>query len=445
MKKLLSIVVLSSLCLSLFSGCNKGSDVSKSTSTSASIETKSSTEETKTTPVVEDVKISWLHHYGEEGSRKWVDFATQKFTEKYPNITFNIQGLSFDSYVSTLQTKIASGDAPDIFDLSGQDFIKYDQNNYLTDLKGQPFLENINQAGIDGASFNGKVLGLTMGGFGWGIHYNKEVFKKAGITKLPETYSEFLAICKSIKDIGVAPIAQGYKESWTISGEIQCDYVPSLYKLYPTATMDLMERKVRFSDSKEWRDEFTRLAERYVYGVKDPFGTDWNGACEMVASGKAAMILNGTWTIDAIKSKNPDVEVGVFAMPYSENAADTVLPISSNSGLVIFKGSKNTNQCLDFFSHLTTNEIAVENMKLTKSLSTVKGLDVSFDPSLSDVMSYESKGKLFSMSSMDHNFANEYRVPFENILSKFLLSKDKNVDALVKELDKEFDRIKNSK
>jgi len=50
-------------------------------------------------------------------------------------------------------------------------------------------------------------------------------------------------------------------------------------------------------------------------------------------------------------------------------------------------------------------------------------------------------GKTFSQGSIDHNFPNEYRTAVETLVSKHLLSEEKDVETLLKNLDEEFDRI----
>jgi len=65
----------------------------------------------------------------------------------------------------------------------------------------------------DAVSFDGKPYGGV-----WNVNYNvivyhKAIFQRAGVTRPPATFNEFLEACAKIKAIGVTPIS-GHNDSW---------------------------------------------------------------------------------------------------------------------------------------------------------------------------------------------------------------------------------------
>ena len=44
--------------------------------------------------------------------------------------------------------------------------------------------------------------------------YNKDLFEEHG-WKVPQTWSEFMALCEQIQSAGVQPLYFGFKDTWT--------------------------------------------------------------------------------------------------------------------------------------------------------------------------------------------------------------------------------------
>ncbi len=69
------------------------------------------------------------------------------------------------------------------------------------------------------------------------------------------------------------------------------------------------------------------------------------------ANGEAAMYLQGPWALSEIREANPEVQVGTFPMPLTNNPEDTRSNVSA-SGLLQPDGSLNEtvlrNRCRNF-------------------------------------------------------------------------------------------------
>jgi ABC-type glycerol-3-phosphate transport system substrate-binding protein len=438
LKKLLSIALSFMLCAGSMTACNSDSG-SGSSAASGAASAKQSTDTGKS------VTLVWMDHTDEQNQKNFEDKMAKEFHEKHPNVSIDIQRLSYDNYATSLQTKVASGDAPDMFYTEGDQMRTFNKNGYLTDLSSEPFIKNYNKNDLGLLTIGNKVVGIGMTSASMCAVYNKDVFQKAGISAPPKTLDEFYADCDKLKAGGVDPIAHGYKETWCLSADMQTDYITGILSKDKNSILNLTSRKTKFADSKDWKDEFTRLAKRFSYGSKDPFGTDSNGAYTEVATGKAGMILNGDWAVSGIKALNKNANLGIFAVPYSNNAGDTKLLIQAPSqGISIYSGTENKDLCLAFLNQLSTPEAGSTLAQMAQKIPTIIGANPPSEPAYQDVFKYIDEKKTFNQGSIDHNFPNENRTALETDVSTFLVKKQ-SVGDLCKALDTDFDKIASSK
>ncbi|MBJ8193127.1 extracellular solute-binding protein, partial [Bacillus cereus] len=74
---------------------------------------------------------------------------------------------------------------------------------YLEDLSDQPWVKDLDDFARKPMTVNGKIYGQPMHLEGFGFVYNKDLFKKAGITKLPQTIDELEEAAKRLKAAGL--------------------------------------------------------------------------------------------------------------------------------------------------------------------------------------------------------------------------------------------------
>jgi raffinose/stachyose/melibiose transport system substrate-binding protein len=390
-------------------------------------------------------QLTVLQHIGEESGIRWLEYVVQSFMEKNADVSIEIQNMGFDSYVTTLQTKIASNDAPDIFVTEGDQMQTFYNNGYLLNLSGQGLEQSYNPQDLALVTINGELVALPIGFTSMCVMYNKDVFNSLGITRASQTVDEFNEVCKIIKARGIAPIAAGYKETWCLMADMQADYILSVLSRDPDAILDLLSREKTFADSPLWREVFTRLFERYQYVNSDPFGTDWNNAIDLLASGQAAMVLNGSWAVSAIRDKTKDGKIGLFPYPYSNNPGDSrLIVMSTNSGTAIFKNTPNKEAALALVRYMFSPEMGTAYARMTNNVTIIRGSEAPGEEAWQDANAYINRGQTFSNGSIDHNFPNEYRVAVETVVSKHLLAGTRDISVLLRELDTEFDRIARS-
>lgn len=387
--------------------------------------------------------ITFMNHTGESRSINYEDSLIEEFEEANPDINVEVQRMSMDDYTQTIQTKFASGDAPDVFYIEQSNLVDYAGNGYLLDLTDTEIADH-----YDGnmLKYDGKCYGAPVGVNAYIVTYNKNVFNDLGL-EVPETLDEFYAVCDSIEAAGITPMAAGYQDSWVLMADTQAEYANAILINDVDALHKLESREVKFAESAEWKDVFTRFSKRVGYEQDDQFGTDWNTACTMLANGEAAMIVNGDWTSNNVADMGEDVELGAFVLPVSNDASSNKMAIpGAGQSFAISADSQNQEAAEKFVSFMTTADAGEKYVEDGIGICVIKGVEApESESALGDIVQAMNDGKAVLMSEeYDANFTEEYRDAFQNTVSDFVLNGGSDVDGLLANLDSEFDRIAGS-
>ena len=384
--------------------------------------------------------ITYLNHTGEEKTIAYEDSLIAQFQEENPDITVEVQRMSMDDYTRTIQTKIASGDAPDVFMIEQSNLEKYASNGFMMDLSGTAIVDH-----YDGnmLSYDGVPYGAPLGVNAYVVTYNKAIFEEAGV-EAPTTLSDFYAVCDAIAEAGYTPMAAGYQDSWVLMADTQSDYATSIMKDDLDALKKLEAREETFSGSEAWRGVFERLGKRNSYDQGDEFGVDWNTACTMLANNEAAMIVSGDWTSNNIADMGESVELGAFPLPVSDNAEDNVIVYpGAGQSYAISADSEHQDAAVKFVEFMTSPEAGAKYVEDEIGICVIKGVEVGdAQGSLADITNLINEGRAVALAAdADFNFSEEYRDAFMNTVSSFVLDGGEDVDGVLAELDAEFDRI----
>lgn len=195
LRQLLSLVVIVVLVFA-FASCGntkEAPDTSDSPSTAA--ETKSTgTPEKEQEPV--KLRASW---WGSDQRHELTQKVMELYTQKNPNITFEVNFSAYDGYFEKLATTTAAKNAPDIFQMDSH-IGEYAENNQLAEIT------NVNTADLDKALLEtgvrlGKQYGIPLGNNATCIVYNKSALEKLGIAP-PEngwTWDEYFAYGREVQ------------------------------------------------------------------------------------------------------------------------------------------------------------------------------------------------------------------------------------------------------
>lgn len=395
----------------------------------------------------EPVRLVWLHHFGEDGSRKWIDSGIRKFQEKHPDVTVTVVPLDGSDYMSMLRMRVATDEMPDLYMVDNipgaRDLI---DSGYAADLTGQPFLDRLQPEFLNGAKTeDGRVWALPIDANGLGVTYNKDAFAKAGIRSVPETWSEFLEVCRRLEAHGITPIAAGYKENWTLFWDLATDFIPSTLLANPSLIDDLSSGITTFEQNKAaFSGPLERLAERYRYVNSNPFETSWDEARSMVADGSAAMIIGGTWSVDGVRSKQPDANIGLFPLPTSEVSGTAKFAMKATGGIVVNPLSSHADIAMELLKLYAEPKMGLSLQSNKKGISVIKNINSNLDPALAELDElYIKSGRTADWSGVMPDFIDpELGRAYSTAIADYLLDLEHDLDAAIRGLDEVFDQIR---
>lgn len=427
MKRKLLLLLSVVLVLSMLAGCGGGNTKPDGT-----------TDSSDSDQVHEQVTIH-LFHQKQEAQETFAKII-EAFNKEYPYITVEQEIVTNDP-AAILKARIATDEIPDIFQ-GALDTMDIARGGYIMDLAGESFLNNIAEEALNDSSFtdaDGHTWAMPIDGSCEGIFYNKDIFAQYDLTP-PTTLSEFDALLETLKQNGVTPFALGFKDAWTIKPVSLVAAAPAIYAIDPEWNDKKSGGEATFADTAGWTTTFELLKKVYENGnTKTAFDTDYNGACAMVAQGEAAMMVQGLWALEPIKDVNPDVNLGMMAMPISENPDETKLFQFPDFGLSISANTAYPEECKLFLEFLTRPESAELWCNTAKLFSAVKDVSVDFDPLAADVNGYINAGMVSTQA--DRGWPTAFQPEFEAALPDYLLDKAE-LPNILKSLDKAWDTAK---
>ncbi|GFM33686.1 extracellular solute-binding protein [Desulfovibrio subterraneus] len=240
-----------------------------------------------------------LLHYWTGPLSGGIDEMVAEYNARSPVSPIEAVGMDHESFKAGIKGLLASGQRPQLFSYWAGARTQYMVDaGYLA-----PIDEAWNAAGLDRVFphavaetcvYNGKRYALPVTQHVVGFFFNRNLFSSLNITP-PETWDEFIEVCRTLKRAGIAPLSLGNRERWP--AQFWFDYL-----LLRTAGPDYRDRLVKGKASyldPQVQHAFTLWQQLIDEGFFSPATgkNDWAGAAKEVHLGKAAMTLIGTWVM----------------------------------------------------------------------------------------------------------------------------------------------------
>lgn len=272
------------------------------------------------------------------------DVTEQYIKEVNPDFKYEFELVSSDNLKQKVATLAASNDLPDVFAYdAGTPLIELIDAGLILDvgekLEGLGVYDKLDPSAVDfltGLTETEELYDLPLGQNIEGFWYNKECFEKAGIEKAPETWDEMLAAADKLLEAGIQPFAVGGSEQWPATRLINA-YV--IRKLGTDAMDKAYKGELKYTDEgiTEGAAMLQSMVEKGYFG-EGATTVDQNTAADMILSGEAAMIYNGSWYVSALQADTnpagPD-GIGFFNIPEVEGGVGTSTEYSMNCGTIL--------------------------------------------------------------------------------------------------------------
>lgn len=388
----------------------------------------------------EKVKLVLMHYAAEETKRNGIEAWVKSVEEQYPEIEIEIQAVTpWAQFASSLQTRIAAGDAPDIFMGKPSQFVQLVQAGQVMELTGQPYLDSLTDVDRSMVSVDGKVHGVPVDRSIAGVFYNKDMFEEYGLTP-PATLEEFNQIIKTFEDHEIVPFVRPYKDN--IYPRVEFD--SSFGSLVATEDEGFYEKlqsgEMKFSDYPMFELQADIYAQRLMAKRDDDLGTDASRANQLFASGKYPMCITGSWAIGDIRKNNPDGNFGFFTTPWSDDPNENTLPVGVDTAFMASSQTKHPEEVAKFLAHLTSEEGVRQWYDNARVPTMIPVETTDLDSIFQDMNAIIESGKVVSKDSYPY-FSGEYKSKFESDLQLFAATPEIGASGLIEMLEKDFAAI----
>ncbi|MNZ75929.1 Multiple sugar-binding protein precursor [compost metagenome] len=288
----------------------------------------------------------------------FVDAELLKEFEEKTNIHVNLQLLPAEQTSTVLQTKLAVDETPDL--------IQFNLASATTDLNLERNFEILDNESWVSRLLNKEVLSAYGHVYSFhvsqdtgmqGVVYNKDIFEELGLS-IPQSFEEFLEVCEKIKASGITPVFMPYKDNWAANIWPAAAFADYAAKNDPTLFDDLNANRKKWTDIPEFAAILQQQYEVYKKGYTntDILSDSYDMAVGKFLNREVAMMFMGDWLIENVTEKDPNVHLGLFAIPSAEGAYLGGSPLGGQ--LFIPKKAKHMAEAKQFLEFLASKEIA---------------------------------------------------------------------------------------
>ncbi|KEZ49797.1 ABC transporter substrate-binding protein [Metabacillus indicus] len=356
----------------------------------------------------------------------------EEFESENPDI--NVKFDSPPEAETVLRTKLIKNDIPDVMLIAGNaTYGELGRAGVLEDFSDSDLIDSVQPSYLEmidrlvGPEKDG-VYGLPYATNANTVIYNKQKFEQLGL-QVPKTWDEFISVLEKSKDAGEIPIYFTLKDAWT--GMISLNSLGGVLAGEEFAQQKSSGKTSFVKSYDEVADKLLTLTE---YGHDDNFGTAYGDGNNAFANGEGVMYIQGNWAIPEILKANPDMELGVFPMPVTNDPEKNKLISGVDVLLSVSKDSEHKKEAKRFLQFMLEKETAKRYIDEQKAFSAIEGV-YQEDPVFEGIKENFEQDKITSFQ--DHYYP--AGMGAENILQEFLISKKK--DAFLKKMDREWEKV----
>jgi raffinose/stachyose/melibiose transport system substrate-binding protein len=232
----------------------------------------------------------------------------------------------------------------------------YVEKGALSDLSDMPeadrILDELKPLVKVTADYPGRTSVIPYSLMAAAVLYNRDIFDEHGLEP-PETWADFVAVCDKLTEAGVTPVYSTVKDPWTIA---QGSFDYSVGGMVDTTEFFT---KLKEQDDDVGPDSEVAFSKQFLEPVQRMnqvlgYSNDGNLA---FANGDAAMYLQGPWAIGEIAKTNPEMNVGAFPLPMTDDPADRKVRVNIDLAAWIPEASTKKEAAREFLSFLMQPEI----------------------------------------------------------------------------------------
>ena len=297
--------------------------------------------------------INYFSFTTDQGHVKDLEALIATFEKENPGIKVAYTTSPFDSYFTKLQTGIAAGTAPDVFELNYENFVTFASRNTLLNLT--PLLNQ--DAGLKGSFYPAALGAFDVGTAQYGLpitfstvvlFYNKDLFDKAGVAYPTNNWTWQNALDAAQK------INNPAQKVWGIFQPVQ------FWEFYKVARqagggLSVSSSAVQI-DTPANRTALKYLVDKVRVQKVMPSDAEMSGVSneDMFLNGQLGMLVSGIWMFDKFSAAKFKWDIAVE--PGGQRKATHFF----SNAAVISRTSKNADAAWKWVKFLASNPATVK-------------------------------------------------------------------------------------
>ena len=364
--------------------------------------------------------------------KKAMEELIANFQAANPGITVKWNNFDHEGYKSAIRNFLTA-DAPDVAAWYAGNrmapFVKAGLFEDVTDVWAANGLDDQLKSAAASMTIDGKKWGVPYTYYQWGIYYNKDVYKKVGVTE-PKNWDEFVANCEKFKAAGIDCLTTGSKALWPVAGIF--DYINMRTNGYEFH-MDLTAGKVAWTDDRV-KATFANWAKIVPYITANHAAIDWQDAAALLVQGKAANYVMGNFAVATFKQGGmtddnlgfmlfPEITAGI---PRAEEAPTDTFHIPS--------GAKNKEDAKKFLAFVASADAQTKMNAILGQLPVNNKSTVGDDPYIK--AGFKELSSAYALAQFfDRDAPADMAKAGMEGFQEFMVKPDK-VDAILERLEK---------
>lgn len=341
--------------------------------------------------------------------REAIEFMTERVAEY--NASQDKVKVEIDtSGVDVVSASFVRGNPPDIMLANyNYEIARFVQRCALTDLSEtdaaaavrddlQPLMEQY-------GSCDGRTSALPYSVMAASVIYNKDIFEAQGL-EVPQTWDELIAVCEQLKAAGIDPFYGTFKDDWTVA--------QGWYDYTAGGSVDVIDffdalategTEVGPGSDVSFEKDFAKPMDRMMllakdYTNKDAASRAYGDGNLAFANGEAAMYLQGPWAFSEIAKTSPDLALGTFPLPMTDDPADLEVRVNMDLAAMIPEGSRHQEAARDFLEYLYLPENIEAYNESQLGFTPTEDAPPPNDPRVEGMIEYYDAGQIYQGPSV---------------------------------------------
>ncbi|MEM6429651.1 MAG: extracellular solute-binding protein [Deinococcota bacterium] len=308
--------------------------------------------------------------------------AYEQILQSYEGLDVAFEAFLNTEYNTLVSTSLQASEAADVVQTrSYGGVMDWIDGGYLLPLEVDA-LANYDSMALDAVRSreNGQVYGVPFAIQVLQMYYNKAIFAELGLD-VPTTWDEFLAVNQAVADAGYIPMALTGKDSWML---------PIFHSVVGAGTYGgnafvegVLSGDTSFED-EAFVESLQAVKDLQPFLPPDVTAVSYTDSQNLFINELAAMFPGGSWEGAFFADQNPDLDLGVFAIP-SKGTDEQLVSWFVDGAWAATTSAEDSEAALEFVNWLGSPEFGQQFTDELAQISPIKGV-VPTDPLLNDIV-----------------------------------------------------------